>query len=257
MRPLGHLFVALLLAGCASAGGDFLTIPGYTPRITLKTWLYRPPGPGPFPAVLVLHGCDGVNSKYLEWGARLAAWGYIALVVDSLGPRGYSSICAAPTRSLPFGVADRALDAAAAVRYLATRSDVRADRIGLVGFSGGGWTISYLAGSHLGTAFAAAVAWCEPARQLAFPLLILIGDQDDTTPPERCRLLESYTETKDRLTAVYYRGATHAFDNPRHQDVYVPVVGAGGVQARRLSYDISATNDAQRRTREWLDRYLK
>ena len=69
-------------------------------------------GAGPYPAVVVLHGCSGLSSHSTETADQIAAWGYAVLAVDSLGPRGIASRCGAPT--LP----DQAVDAYEALRYL-------------------------------------------------------------------------------------------------------------------------------------------
>ena len=42
-------------------------------------------GSGPFPAAVVLTGCDGINEHYLDAAATLKSWGYVALVLDALG----------------------------------------------------------------------------------------------------------------------------------------------------------------------------
>ena len=54
--------------------------------------IYRPQGPGPFPAVVALHGCDGVvagsgkvGANYADWGGRLADAGFVVLFPDSFG----------------------------------------------------------------------------------------------------------------------------------------------------------------------------
>ena len=48
---------------------------------------------GPYPAVVVLHGCGGISSHSTGIADRLGSWGYVALAVDSLSPRGISSAC--------------------------------------------------------------------------------------------------------------------------------------------------------------------
>ena len=50
-------------------------------------------GGGPFPAVVVLHGCIGISGHFTGIADRLSSWGYVTLAVDSLGPRGISSRC--------------------------------------------------------------------------------------------------------------------------------------------------------------------
>ena len=48
------------------------------PPTTITGYLYKPEGPGPFPAVIGMHGCDGafdedgkVRPLYGAWGERL------------------------------------------------------------------------------------------------------------------------------------------------------------------------------------------
>src|SRR3954447_10825616 len=61
-------------------------------------FLTRPDGPGPFPAIVHLHGCGGLPDD-VKRGAnsfasdRLAVWGYVTLVVDSFTRRGIDNTC--------------------------------------------------------------------------------------------------------------------------------------------------------------------
>ena len=44
---------------------------------------------GPFPAVIQFHGCAGIRQPFMEQWAKVAnEAGYMAVVVDSFGPRG-------------------------------------------------------------------------------------------------------------------------------------------------------------------------
>nr|WP_264484369.1 dienelactone hydrolase family protein [Mesorhizobium sp. PAMC28654] len=55
----------------------------------LQGYLTRPQGEGPFPAVVVLHGCMGLfPSERKAWSERLSSWGYVVLFVDSFSTRG-------------------------------------------------------------------------------------------------------------------------------------------------------------------------
>ena len=90
----------------------------------------------------------------------------------------------------------RAQDAFNAAIYLRTRPDILPDRIGVIGFSHGGWAVlkAVLAGAvrqPAEPAFAAAVALypgCDPPQgALETDTLILIGEADDWTPVARCR----------------------------------------------------------------------
>src|SRR5207245_7703734 len=94
--------------------------------------LRRPTGPGPFPAVILLHGCAGdwrgIDSR---WGVRLVEWGYVALSVDSFGPRGIKTVCGYPTSDSP----DHVFDAYGALSFLAAQPFVVADRVAVMGVS--------------------------------------------------------------------------------------------------------------------------
>jgi dipeptidyl aminopeptidase/acylaminoacyl peptidase len=63
--------------------------------VELAGELYRPPGNGPFPAVVLLHPCSGRLAPRLEQAdaARYTALGYVLLAVDSFGARGISDGC--------------------------------------------------------------------------------------------------------------------------------------------------------------------
>src|ERR1700745_644743 len=85
---------SLLGAGAASAGSlvEFPNVSEREPR--LLGYLARPTGEGAFPALVVLHGCAGLSSGgSLQLADQLQDWGYVALAVDSLGPRGLTTAC--------------------------------------------------------------------------------------------------------------------------------------------------------------------
>ncbi len=92
---------------------------------------------GPVPAVIAMHGCDGVGRHYRDWAGLLQSWGYAALLVDSFRPRGKSNVC---NRGREVPPLERAFDAFRAAGYLRTLPAIRADRIGIIGFSHGGWS---------------------------------------------------------------------------------------------------------------------
>ena len=145
-----------------------------------------------------------------------------------------------------------------AVAYLRTLPNVRADRIGVIGFSHGGWTVmeSVLAGTVAqdgGRPFAAAVAYypaCPPPRSpLVTDTLILIGDADDWTPSARCERWRDMVQSNGHtLLMTVYPGVLHSFDAARPTRVYV---------GHRLGYDPAAATDAFARTRQFLAERLQ
>ncbi len=54
--------------------------------------LMKPAGNGPFPAIVMLHGCAGIEATHNTWASRLKSWGYVTLIVDSFGPRGVGNV---------------------------------------------------------------------------------------------------------------------------------------------------------------------
>ena len=241
----------------------------------METWLAKPDGDGPFPAVVLLHGCSGTErttSHQTVWrglgghAALLNENGYVTLIVDSFGPRGITDGC--QTGAKYYSV--QAEDAHAAFDHLASLPFVDQDRIGVVGLSLGGGTALHLAQGYSvnvrmrkdrGT-FAALVAyypWCEPgwAYSLVRPVLILIGSEDDWTPAGRCTrlhdLASAAVEDKPVLELKVYPGAHHSFDLPMHGPYYVE--GDPGV-FHTVQGDGAARRDSQRRMIAFFDEHL-
>jgi len=197
------------------------------PRSNQPGELYMPDGAGPFPGMVVLHGCDGIGRHYRIWARRLRAWGYATILVDSFRPRGVANVCDQGQRVPP---EEQAADAFAAAAYLRALPQVQGGRIGVIGFSHGGWAVlkavlSGFAASLHGTPFAAAVAFypgCSaPVSPLVTDTLIMIGADDDWTPPARCeRWREAVPEAGHALQMIVYPGAVHGFDGPRARGVY-------------------------------------
>src|SRR5437867_11814092 len=71
-----------LAAGCrASTATSDVRFPNTTPGASLPidATLVRPTGQGPFPAVVQLHGCAGLEPQSRRWARWLAERGYVAL----------------------------------------------------------------------------------------------------------------------------------------------------------------------------------
>jgi dienelactone hydrolase len=260
---LRYLFIAAIVVIAGRAAAEPASFPSATvgnaaaaPEI--KGTIYSPAGAGPWPAIVVMHGCGGVSARTRTWGKRLADWGYLALVLDSFGGRGVKAVCTTRAVVTPNM---RVADIAGAIDFLAQRVDVEKGRFGLIGFSHGGSTAIRATQKSFDLArrgLVASVAYypgCNPAfdREVDIPLLILIGDKDDWTRADRCRTLQASGFVKpDLVEAVYYPDAAHAFDsNVRDRTV----AGSGGKQ-HRLAYDPIAAPDAEARTKAFLARYL-
>ena len=169
-----------------------------------------------YPAVVVLHGCGGISSHSIDITDQLGAWGYVALAVDSLGPRGIANACSG------FGLR-QAFDAYAALRYLARQEFVDPTRIAVLGQSMGGYSTLYavdrdLVAQYFAERFRAAVAYFPacgvvPPPTFTAPVLILIGEADDWTPVSHCRDMVRHARPDSAPIAMtVYPGAHHAFD---------------------------------------------
>ncbi len=124
--------------------------------VTLAGTLRQPLTPGPHPAVVLVHGsqqADRSNPRYRSDAILLARHGIAALVYDRRGLGSSTGDDEAATFD------DLAADAAAAVSALRARRDV--GKIGLIGYSQGGWLAPLAATKTDGIAFLVLV--CGPA----------------------------------------------------------------------------------------------
>ena len=193
--------------------------PTIEPSVPLLGFLAKPGGAGPFPAVVLMHGCAGITKWNKVWTDRLIAWGYVVLDVDSFTPRGLTYICDGHeiSAATPW---TRALDAYGAKNHLSTLRYIDSTRIAVMGMSHGGAAVlhaieqSISAGLQL-KPFQAAVALyplCRELQQVNTPTLILIGDKDNWTPASWCvRYLDELQPPHD-VTLKVFPGAHHVFD---------------------------------------------
>lgn len=221
-------------------------------------FLTKPDGPGPFPAIVHLHGCGGLPNAVKTgaadhfWSARLASWGYAVLVVDSFTTRHIDNTCSGE-------YAARVADAIGARAWLARQPFVDVNRIAVIGFSAGGNATLSLAEAHdfelfEGEAahhFKAAVAYypgCHAGDAMKIPTLILIGELDDWTPATGCRRMAARQVANSPLTLIVYPGAYHSFDAPTPGRSYF---------GHWLEYNAAAAEAASEEVRKFLSTHLR
>lgn len=245
----------------------------------LVGYLFQPKTPGPHPAIVMLHGragpysslkrgtytADTLSMRHMMWGAVWAERGYLALHVDSFGPRGYPQ--GFPRNSYkdrPSQVSEqtvRPLDAYGALDFLRARRDVIPDRIGVQGWSNGGMTVlATMAPNPPGlvhptpaTGFRAALAQYPGCRDQAqqgnyqpyAPLLMLAASEDDEVSPAVCQRFAAEARARGAdIEFVLYEGAHHSYDDP-------------GKTKRSHEPNRAATQDTLRRAEAFFRRHLQ
>lgn len=231
------------------------------------------------PAVVMMHGRAGAYSsaakgvyeastlsrRHKAWGEFWAGEGYVAILVDGFGPRGYPHgfpRFSYDTRPAELNeVTVRPLDAYGALAYLRTRGDVAPDRIGLQGWSNGGSaTLAAMSanlplpnGSAQTTGFRAAIAFypaCglkgqfESGYQTYAPVRVFMGTADEEVSSRRCAdLIDRSQADGSDVSIRLYKGATHGFDDP-------------GRKRQDVAANVRATDDALERARTFFAQQL-
>jgi len=261
-RRLGAwlLAIACALASCAAQAqapqraaqvAQRVTFPSLDGKTTLTGYLFLPrASTGRVPAVVMMHGRAGAYSarangiydaatlskRHQAWGELWASQGYVAVLVDGFGPRGYPagfgrhSYDSRPAELDEVTIRPR--DAYGALAYLRTRQDVDPARIALQGWSNGGSAaLATMASSPAdgiappdGQGFVAALSFypaCalkgqfESGYKPYAPVRVLMGLADEEVSPKRCNaLVEKSRRQGGDITITLYPGATHGFDDP-------------------------------------------
>ncbi|WP_291843690.1 dienelactone hydrolase family protein [Maricaulis sp.] len=197
---------------------------------------------GPVPAVIMLHGCGGLRQVQAAYTDDVVAAGYAVVIVDSLSPRrigrlgAMSQVCTA----LRLWGQERAADIPAAIAVAAGNPGIDANRLALVGWSHGGWTVlealdfaaegraspvidpapaTPLAGVRVAVAM---YPYCGfPIRadgrgfSAGIPLRAILAERDMIAPHRDCeRLFNRSNAAGVAVDFEIWDGLTHAFDEP-------------------------------------------
>ncbi len=202
------------------------------PASAQQMGIHKPPGPGPFPALVLMHTCGdlAINDQMPFWTRAALQGGYVVFVLDSYSQRGVHGDMGCS--SLGVTPPARARDAFDAASHLARFPFVNSRRIAAMGFSNGG-RIAYLLASAAtarsfasGAGFAASIAvygqcWSR-TRKLSYlrddidvPLLALLGELDDDGDPKEC--VPRLSQAKAAGAPVEWKvfpGTGHVWDQP-------------------------------------------
>jgi dienelactone hydrolase len=181
------------------------------------------------PAVVIVHGSAGVDSRGAFYSQALNEAGIATLEIDMWAPRGWLG----GITGRPSGVPETVPDAYGALKFLSQQPFIDPERIGIMGFSWGGVVTmlsattpyaSLYAGDTAG--FAAHVAeypvcWVYNvipgygfSSFTGAPLLIQAGELDAYDKPDTCQnLVQSLPpEAQEFISVRVYKNVTHAWD---------------------------------------------
>ncbi len=240
---------------------DAIAIPVDDPTTrNISGALFKPPGAGPFPAVVYMSGCPGLNyppEMALEKTVidHLLAKGVATFIVDPFTPRNEQmGICA------EFGnlndKTDRQLryttrggdDAVAAVKVVKAMPEIDPKRIFLLGYSYGATSFFFATdvktpGAH-DTEITGVIAfypYCYDNVVPSPPTLVLIGEKDHWVSVGMCQAVKGHPN----FDVVVYAGASHGF-----------ALTMGSPWLHHNVFDEKAAQDAQQRTDAFMDAHM-
>lgn len=177
----------------------------------------RPPGPGPFPLVINLHGVGGLTDLDVERAARLAAAGFVAVA-------GCWQFATAPPNPVQFYdlkvtaiecrrmLASDADAIAALIAVGLTQPDVRTNAIGLFGLSAGGTAaltaLAVRRDVRAAVLDAPAVVGAPQASRINAPVLVLAGTADVGYTNQK-NYVEALQQAGKEVEWHYYEGGRH------------------------------------------------
>ena len=186
-------------------------------------YLARPMRAGKYPAIIVIHENAGLSDHIRDVSRRLAKQGYVALAPD------YLSRLGGTTKVTPKGEGlakiremvpwqNVAEDTASGFAYLKVLPDVRADRLGLVGFCWGG-EMTFAAATQIPTLDAVVVYYgrspdpLDNVKNIRAPIMAHYGEKDagvNKGIPDTEAAMKKYNKVYEHKI---YPGAQHAFNN--------------------------------------------
>lgn len=194
---------------------------------TMRAYLVQPAGPGPFPAVLIVHENRGLNPYIEDVARRAAVEGFLALAPDGLFPVGGYPGNDDDGRSLQASL-DQArlrIDFLNSARFVKAHK-LSTGKLGATGFCYGGGVVNYLAtalGADLqaGAPYYGVAAETASVPKIKAPLLCHLAENDE-------RINATYPAYEAALKAAglayqvhVYTGTQHGFHNnstPRYHE---------------------------------------
>jgi dienelactone hydrolase len=238
---------------------DVIPIPVNDPAVkAISGALFKPTGAGPFPAVVYVSGCGGLNNPADRAQQKVA--------IDHLLSKGVATLIIDPftARNEPEGVCANldekqatqyfirgGNDVLAALNVLEAMPDIDTKHIFLQGYSYGAISALFAidrknSANHAKVAgIVAYYPYCYDGVDPSAPVLVMIGEKDDWTPAAKCHAVTGKTD----FDVVVYPGDTHAFT----MNFGKPVDYLG----HHMDYDEKSTQDAQQRADAFMAAHMK
>lgn len=287
MQPSGAQPTPRNLAGDAASAVDLVFPAAPIPLAEAnypQMLLLKPEGQGPFPAAVLGHQCGGLvfsktqpqaaNWSMLEWAKRYQQAGYVALLVDFMGPRGAQQVCQGPQNGVTLGRSTQDFFQAAA--HLRKFNFVLPDQIALVGYSQGALLALFVNSQSFRQAFGHSrgfddyVSYYPPCRILSLgpnripidvvqkdiekPHLFVLAGADNETPASDCEALVTPLKTAGKPVQLHtYPSETHCFDCKSLNGFTKP----GRLGTVTYTYSEAATLDSFERTKAFLQESFK
>lgn len=212
----------------------------------VRAYFARPDGAGSHPALILIHEWWGLNEQIKGEARKFAEEGFVALAPDLYRgtATGDPSVAHELMRGMP---QDRAVrDLRAAFAFLASRNDVKKDKIASVGWCMGGGLSLQLAVNEPQLAAAVVYYGSMPTDSAAIekikaPVLGNFGAEDRGISAAAVRNFEKAMKAAGKSADIkIYPGAGHGFQNSNN----------------KLAYHQTAAEDSWKRTLAFLNKQL-
>ena len=267
-RLAGYMLIFLVLVSAAGAGAtwwyyrqalDVRERHFVELRDVLSPHLvfYLPDSPAPSPALVFIHGCGGVKDSMVPQVREAVSLGYVAVVLDSLTPRGISWRDTCDGRVL-WGQ-ERAADVLVAMTAAREHPAVDPDRLVVVGYSHGAWSVleALTLGDELPPGLLdgprdrwhgvrGIVTWypyCGPVASFDgdwpdhLPVLMLLAAKDEITDPQPCAKIAAGQAAAGRpVREITFPGVSHAFDREEDWVVFYDAATARSAIKEQFSF---------------------